>query len=404
MPKITTQSAKMRNSPLLDQLSNDAQIKPIRHRQTDNSMKDPDLLDHKTTSKLLKIARSQQLEIAQENAPKTVPSPASDDEDSDGQANNEPEDDYAEHFEGDWLQTLEIDDSDTKLLDKFMGPARQKISLSSMIQQQPDTPQVPSMNPKVIEVYSKVGILLSRYKSGPLPKTFKIIPTLRDWEQVLYITNPEAWTPQAVFQATRIFTSNLKSKMAQRFFSLILLERVRTDIAETNKLNYHLYMAVKKSLFKPAAFFKGFLLPLTEQACTLRESSIISSILVKVSIPALHSAAALLKLAEMEYTPSTSLFLRVLLDKKYALPFKVIDALVFHFIAFKNDDKLPVLWHQSLLVFSQRYKEDLAQEQKDALLDLIKVQMHEGISPEIRRELVGSVCRGQNADVDMATR
>lgn len=56
-----------------------------------------------------------------------------------------------------------------------------------------------------------------------------------------------------------------------------------------------------------------------------------------------------------------SLFIRILLDKKYALPYKTVDALVFHFIRLANssrskdgDDKLPVLWHQSLLVFVQR--------------------------------------------------
>ena len=57
-----------------------------------------------------------------------------------------------------------------------------------------------------------------------------------------------------------------------------------------------------------------------------------------------------------------SLFIRVLVDKKYALPYKVVDALVFHFIRLSNtykakkgeSDKLPVLWHQSLLVFVQR--------------------------------------------------
>lgn len=60
--------------------------------------------------------------------------------------------------------------------------------------------------------------------------------------------NPEA--------ATRIFTSNLNPRMAQRYFNLVLLPRVRDDIAEYKKLNFHLYMALKKSLFKPAAFFK----------------------------------------------------------------------------------------------------------------------------------------------------
>lgn len=69
----------------------------------------------------------------------------------------------------------------------------------------------------------------------------------------------------------------------------------------------------------------------------------------------------------MDYTGPNSLFIRVLLDKKYALPYKVVDALVFHFIRLANvgmrgvpgvkkgeEDKLPVLWHQSLLIFVQR--------------------------------------------------
>lgn len=54
-------------------------------------------------------------------------------------------------------------------------------------------------------------------------------------------------------------------------------------------------------------------------------------------------------------TGPNSVFIRVLLDKKYALPYKVVDALVFHFIRFKRDPReMPVLWHQSFLVFCQR--------------------------------------------------
>ena len=67
-----------------------------------------------------------------------------------------------------------------------------------------------------------------------------------------------------MYAATRIFTSNLAEKMAQRFFNLVLLPRVRDDIAEFKKLNFHLYQALRKALFKPGAFFKGFLLPLCE--------------------------------------------------------------------------------------------------------------------------------------------
>ncbi|KAG0039301.1 snoRNA-binding rRNA-processing protein [Podila clonocystis] len=268
-------------------------------------------------------------------------------------------------------------------------------------------PMPMGLSPKVVEVYSKVGLLLSRYKSGKLPKAFKIIPSLQNWEEILYITAPENWTVHATYQATRIFTSNLKEKQAHKFFSLVLLDKIRDDIAENKKLNYHLYMALKKSLYKSKAFFKGILFPLCESGtCTLKEAAVVGSVITKVSIPVLHSAAALLRLADMEYTGPNSLFIRVLLDKKYALPYKVIDGLVDHFLRFKMDPRpMPVLWHQAFLIFAQRYKSDITPDQKQALLDLMRFKSHEGISPEIRRELMNSVARGEMlpepADDDM---
>ncbi|KAF9948871.1 snoRNA-binding rRNA-processing protein, partial [Mortierella alpina] len=268
-------------------------------------------------------------------------------------------------------------------------------------------PMPMGLSPKVVEVYSKVGLLLSRYKSGKLPKAFKIIPSLQNWEEILYITAPENWTVHATYQATRIFTSNLKEKQAHKFFSLVLLDKIRDDIAENKKLNYHLYMALKKSLYKSKAFFKGILFPLCESGtCTLKEAAVVGSVITKVSIPVLHSAAALLRLADMEYTGPNSLFIRVLLDKKYALPYKVIDGLVDHFLRFKMDPRpMPVLWHQAFLIFAQRYKSDITPDQKQALMDLMRFKSHEGISPEIRRELMNSVARGEMlpepADDDM---
>ncbi len=79
------------------------------------------------------------------------------------------------------------------------------------------------------------------------------------------------------------------------------------------------------------------------------------------------------------------IFLRTLLDKKYALPHPVVDAVVFHFLHFMSDDReLPVLWHQSLLAFVQHYK------QKEGLLELIRHKCHCEVTPEIRREIVNS--------------
>lgn len=148
-----------------------------------------------------------------------------------------------------------------------------------------------------------------------------------------------------------------------------------------------------------------------------------ASIIVKVSIPALQSAVALLKIAQMEYSGASpsppprqgawlllahsrialnplpganSIFIRVLLDKKYSLPYRVIDALVDHFVGFiKEERMLPVLWHQALLVFVQRYKEDMTPNQKAQVKQLIKHQGHHTITGEILRELNESKSRGE---------
>jgi len=37
----------------------------------------------------------------------------------------------------------------------------------------------------------------------------------------------------------------------------------------------------------------------------------------------------------MDYTGPTSVFVQALIDKEYALPYKVVNGLVFHFLRFK---------------------------------------------------------------------
>ena len=45
--------------------------------------------------------------------------------------------------------------------------------------------QIPEgMSPKVVEVYKSVGKIMSRYSAGKVPKAFKIIPNLKQWEEV----------------------------------------------------------------------------------------------------------------------------------------------------------------------------------------------------------------------------
>lgn len=375
-------------------------------------------VDEKLSRKILQQARIQQEELQTELGitPETKKQPATqlgvstEDGDSDEEwpaLGTSAEDTGTE---------VQVDPEDEKAIQMFMSknpPVRRTLAdiiMEKITEKQTEVGTVmsevsgrpvPQLDPRVTEVYRGVNKVLSKYRSGKLPKAFKIIPALSNWEQILYLTEPETWTAAAMYQATRIFSSNLKERMAQRFYNLVLLPRIRDDIAEYKRLNFHLYGALKKALFKPGAWFKGILLPLCESGtCTLREAIIIGSILTKCSIPVLYSSAAMLKLAEMEYNGANSIFLRLLLDKKYALPFRVLDALVAHFLAFRTDKRtLPVLWHQSLLTLVQRYKADLSSEQKDALLELLKIQTHPQISVEIRRELQSAEAR----DVEDAT-
>lgn len=41
----------------------------------------------------------------------------------------------------------------------------------------------------------------------------QIIPNLRNWEEVLFLTDVPSWSPHAVFQATRLFVSSLNSRL-----------------------------------------------------------------------------------------------------------------------------------------------------------------------------------------------
>lgn len=263
-----------------------------------------------------------------------------------------------------------------------------------------DSMKMEDLDPAVVEMYEGVRDVMKKYRSGKVPKAFKIIPKLRNWEQILFITEPNTWTASAMFQGVRVFSSVLTQHMAQRFYNLVLLPRIRDDLTEYQRLNSHLYRALKKSLFKPAAFFKGIILPLLESGdCTLREAIIFGSIIARNHLPVLHSCACLLKICEMEYSGANSIFIRILLDKRYALPYRVVDAAVHHFIRFEHDKReMPVLWHQSLLTFVQRYKHDISSEQKDALFQLLRKQVHPKITPEVRRELQAARPR----DVEMA--
>ncbi|CAG9575801.1 unnamed protein product [Danaus chrysippus] len=398
-----------RNIALADQIEATNAVKnKNRNKERNRIDDDDDFVNADLSKKILKAARKQQNELTVGVASVSgfLTSPIINDSTSDPEDGSDKDDLEPDTF----YDNIEINEDDEEALKMFMNAKPGKTrTLADIIKDKitdkqteiltqfsdVETLKLQNIDPRIKSMYEGVRDVLKKYRSGKLPKAFKMIPHLQNWEQILYITEPTTWSAAAMYQATRIFASNLKEKMAQRFYNLVLLPRIRDDLAEYKRLNFHLYQALRKALFKPGAFMKGILLPLLEAGdCTLREAIIVGSVLARNSVPVLHSSAALLKIAEMEYTGANSIFLRILFDKKYALPYRVVDSVVFHFLRFHNETRLlPVLWHQAFLTFVQRYKADISTEQRDALLELLKKQTHSTITPEIRRELQAATCR-----------
>merc|ERR1711871_902859 len=105
----------------------------------------------------------------------------------------------------------------------------QKIAEKEMMAEGGHMEEEEALDPKVVEVYQGVGKVLQRYKSGKLPKAFKMISQLSNWEEILYITEPDDWSNVAMYEATRSFTARHQSVL-QRFLNLVLLPRISDDI------------------------------------------------------------------------------------------------------------------------------------------------------------------------------
>ncbi|GAV56388.1 hypothetical protein ZYGR_0BB01650 [Zygosaccharomyces rouxii] len=451
-----SRARKQRHDPLLKDLDDSqGRLKKVKDKkaqkeQEENDGDRNDYVDDKSSRRILQLAREQQDEIAddeekdQVNANNSMArfqmnydnSDNEDEEETAGQDISDFENDLNEANEEE-EEMVQVDEEDAaifdqyfksskdfdslggsyNLSDKIMASIREKEMETQDATRYNDSENQPSQQEgapigdgvalpdKVIRAYTAVGTILKTWTHGKLPKLFKVLPSLKNWPDVLYVTNPEEWSPHVVFEATKLFVSNLQAPEAQRFVNLVLLERFRENIetSEDHSLNYHIYRALKKSLYKPSAFFKGFLFPLVEGGCNIREATIAASVLAKVSVPVLHSSAALSYLLRLPFSPPTTVFIKVLLDKRYALPYQTVDECVYYFMRFRVLDDgsnsedatrlLPVVWHKAFLSFAQRYKNDITQDQRDFLLETVRQRGHKLIGPEIRRELLAGASR-----------
>jgi essential nuclear protein 1 len=70
----------------------------------------------------------------------------------------------------------------------------------------------------------------------------------------------------------------------------------------------------------------------------------------------------------------TMFYQALLLKDPWRSLLQVIDSLVRHFMRCHDDERqMPVVWHQTLLCFVQRYKDDIRQEDRELLRKLCQV-------------------------------
>lgn len=256
----------------------------------------------------------------------------------------------------------------------------------------------PKLTPASIEAYEVLAKFMECYTSGKVPKLLKFLPRMAMCEEILHILEPDSWTAAAVHAASKYFASHSKIR-AFDFNFYILLPRVRDDISHFKKLNTHLYRALKQALYRPEEFCTGIVLPLCENGtCTLREAVIICSIIARNSFPMMKASAAMIMICGMEYNGAISIFLRTFIMKKYALPCETLDAIVYHFLSFQHDKReMPVLWHLCLKSFVEIYGKDCASEQRESLRELLKVQKHHLITPDV----ISILQRTEARDIEM---
>merc|ERR1711962_548066 len=213
--------------------------KSTRVKQSGAAREDGDsgFIGDKLSSKILQQAREQQDQLEDEFGVGNKGAKA--DRTKYLGASKEDEDFQEEQF----YEEIDIDKNDEKILQNFMlTDPRERRTLADIIMEKisekkteiqsqiSEPPEGPVLDEKIVSVYRCLGEILSKYRAGKLPKAFKVIPALNNWEEILYCTEPDSWTAAAMYQATRLFASNLNAKMAQRFFNLVLYPRVRDDI------------------------------------------------------------------------------------------------------------------------------------------------------------------------------
>ncbi|KAJ1465913.1 bystin-like protein [Baffinella frigidus] len=218
---------------------------------------------------------------------------------------------------------------------------------------------------KIIKILERTGLILKIYKSGKLPKIMKIIPIFKNFEEILWFTRPDTWSPQALFVITRLFLATLKPFQLERFLTMILIPRFQESIfLGKKKLSIHIFMALKIASKYPRSFFSFVITPLLKkQNCTIKESIILSAIISKMSFPLEVISSFLSHFLNKNFSKTKFIILNSILNKNYLLPVRIIDMILDFFV--QNDFSKDVSFSQKcFLSFLRNYSCFISKEDR----------------------------------------
>ncbi|RCH78898.1 snoRNA-binding rRNA-processing protein [Rhizopus stolonifer] len=236
-------------------------------------------------------------------------------------------------------------------------------------------PVLPIADRKVAQVYKKMGQSLAHFTTvDTLPKAIKIIPSLSNWDAVLFLTCPSNWSSEAVLQITLLFLNHIKAIQTKQYFEYVLVHAIKSNLIQHNyvRLDSALYQCLQKAILShPGIFFKGYLFPQSELGClSLAEAMILRDMMT--GIPVVYTTMALLQFSTCSITLPVSLLMDALVNQRQPLPYRVIDALVYHY--FNQSTVVPCIWYQTLDTFISVYHTDMVPIHKKKLLDTIHNQ------------------------------
>lgn len=246
--------------------------------------------------------------------------------------------------------------------------------------------------PKELSDHLKLILdVLRHYRSGPLPKTVKMIPHLPGWEGLLELLSPLEWTAHVYPRVVKVFASK-GHEPALHFYELYLLPKVKKDIQENGCLCVQLFEALIASMFRAEEFVSGIFLPWVQSEMTKTEGVILSRLIRKATLKSRYAAVALALTMEEDFSIPRSMVIETLLSKKYHLPEAALTKVIEYFLSFdKNCDayftteqRMPVTWFRSLLTFLEFYRNIINPKDRELLVKLCRRHEHPQISTEIR--------------------